>query len=43
FEQGSHAYLLSHHGRDQALWQAQLAARVWLDDGGAASGEWVHE
>ncbi|WP_409335060.1 hypothetical protein, partial [Escherichia coli] len=27
----------------QALWQAQMAARVWRDDGGSASGEWVHE
>ncbi|MGU4109595.1 hypothetical protein, partial [Escherichia coli] len=24
-------------------WQAQMAARVWRDDGGSASGEWVHE
>ncbi|MGM3371482.1 hypothetical protein, partial [Escherichia coli] len=22
---------------------AQMAARVWRDDGGSASGEWVHE
>ena len=42
-EQGTHAQLLSHHGRYQALWQAQMAARVWRDDGGSASGEWVHE
>ncbi|MBW9863655.1 hypothetical protein FJC99_25955, partial [Escherichia coli] len=42
-EQGTHAQLLSHHGRYQALWQAQLAARVWRDDGVSASGEWVHE
>ncbi len=32
-EQGTHAQLLSHHGRYQALWQAQMAARVWRDDG----------
>ncbi|EET4994812.1 ABC transporter ATP-binding protein [Escherichia coli] len=42
-EQGTHAQLLSHHGRYQALWQAQMAARVWRDDGVSASGEWVHE
>lgn len=41
-EQGTHAQLLSHHGRYQALWQAQMAARVWRDDGVSASGEWVH-
>ncbi|WP_439952494.1 hypothetical protein, partial [Klebsiella pneumoniae] len=23
--------------------QAQMAARVWRDDGVSASGEWVHE
>ena len=23
--------------------EAQMAARVWRDDGGSASGEWVHE
>lgn len=39
-EQGTHAQLLSHHGRYQALWQAQMAARVWRDDGVSASGEW---
>ncbi len=37
-EQGTHAQLLSHHGRYQALWQAQMAARVWRDDGVSASG-----
>ncbi|MEN1395351.1 hypothetical protein AAIH23_34625, partial [Pseudomonas aeruginosa] len=42
-EQGTHAQLLSHHGRYQALWQAQMAARVWRDDGVSASGEWGHE
>lgn len=38
-EQGTHAQLLSHHGRYQALWQAQMAARVWRDDGVSASGD----
>ncbi|EDH9837585.1 ABC transporter ATP-binding protein/permease, partial [Salmonella enterica subsp. enterica serovar Infantis] len=42
-EQGTHAQLLSRHGRYQALWQAQMAARAWRDEGVSASGEWVHE
>ncbi len=41
-EQGTHAQLLSHHGRYQALWQAQMAARV-ARRRVSASGEWGHE
>ncbi|WP_250216746.1 hypothetical protein, partial [Escherichia coli] len=42
-EQGTHAQLLSHHGRYQALWPAPMAAREWRDDGVSGSGEWGQE
>lgn len=42
-EQGTHAQLLSQHGRYQAMWQAQLAARAWRDVGVSAPGVWEHE
>lgn len=42
-EQGTHAQLLSRPGRYQALWQAQMAARAWRDEGASAPGEWAHE
>lgn len=42
-EQGTHAQLLSRQGRYQALWQAQMAARVWRDAEVDASEERLHE
>ncbi|PLM48466.1 ABC transporter ATP-binding protein/permease, partial [Klebsiella michiganensis] len=42
-EQGTHAQLLSLHGRYQALWHAQMAARVWRAEGGSTSEEVAHE
>ena len=42
-EQGRHAQLLSRQGRYQALWQAQMAARVWRDAEVDASEERLHE
>ena len=42
-EQGTHAQLLSLHGRYQALWHAQMAARVWRAEGVSTSEEVAHE
>lgn len=42
-EQGTHAQLLSLHGRYQALWYAQMATRVWRTEGVSTSEEAAHE
>ena len=42
-EQGTHAQLLSLHGRYQALWHAQMAARAWRAEGSSTSEQVAHE